>query len=73
MSYNLLVLEMVNLVQTDIQLLEVTYYNTNNIKIENFFLILILVTTTGGTSESDPCVFPFKYNGKLYYEFKKSG
>ena len=26
------------------------------------------VTTTGGSGESDPCVFPFKYNGKLYYE-----
>jgi hypothetical protein len=26
------------------------------------------VTTTGGSTSSDPCVFPFKYNGKLYYE-----
>ena len=28
----------------------------------------ILVTTTGGSGESDPCVFPFKYKGNLYYE-----
>ncbi len=33
-----------------------------------YFLKIFSVTTTGGSGESTPCVFPFKYNGNLYYE-----
>ena len=30
--------------------------------------LFIIVTTTGGSANSDPCIFPFRYKGEIYYE-----